>query len=53
MLATHLTFREIAEQMSLPRTTIKSQAMSIYRKRGTSSRNEAVARCRELGILQG
>ena len=53
VLATHLTFREIAEQMSLPRTTIKSQAMSIYRKLGTSSRNEAVARCRELGILQG
>jgi len=53
VLATHLTFREIAEQMSLPRTTIKSQAISIYRKLGTSSGNEAVARCRELGILQG
>ncbi len=39
--------------MSLPGTTIKSQAMSIYRKFGTSSRNKAVARCRELGILQG
>ena len=37
MLATHLTFREIAEQMSLPRTTIKSQAMSIYGKLGAST----------------
>ena len=34
MLVTHLTFREIAEQMSLPRTTIKSQATSIHRKLG-------------------
>ena len=37
VLATHLTFREIAEQMSLPRTTIKSQAMSIYGKLGAST----------------
>ena len=53
MLVTHLTFREIAEQMSLSRTTIKSQAMSIYRKLGASSRSQAVARSRELGILEG
>ena len=37
VLVTHLTFREIAEQMSLPRTTIKSQAMSIYGKLGAST----------------
>ena len=53
VLATHLTFPEIAEQMSLPRTTIKSQAMPIYRKLGASSRNEAVARSRELELVQG
>jgi len=39
--------------MFLSRYTVKSQAMSIYRKLGASSRNEAVARSRELGILQG
>ena len=53
LLSTHLTFREIAEQMSLSRTTIKSQAMSIYRKLGTSSRSQAVARSRELRLLEG
>ena len=53
LLSTHLTFREIAGQMSLSRTTIKSQAMSIYRKLGTSSRSQAVARSREPGLPQG
>ena len=53
VLVTHLTFREIAEQMSLSRTTIKSPAMSIYGKLGASSRSQAVARSRELGILEG
>ena len=53
MLSTHLSFREIAEQMFLSRNTIKSQAISSYRKLGASSRSEAVARCRELGLLEG
>jgi LuxR family maltose regulon positive regulatory protein len=39
--------------MFLSRTTIKSQAMSIYRKLGASSRSQAVARSRELGLLEG
>jgi DNA-binding NarL/FixJ family response regulator len=30
-LSTHLSFPEIAEEMFLSRTTIKSQALSIYR----------------------
>ena len=33
--------------------TIKSQMRSIYRKRGTSSRSQAVARARELRLLEG
>jgi len=53
LLSTHLSFPEIAEEMFLSRYTVKSQAMSIYRKLGASSRNETVARCRELGILEG
>ena len=53
LLSTHLSFPEIAAEMFLSRYTVKSQAMSIYRKLGASSRNEAVARCRELGILEG
>ena len=38
--------------MFLSRSTIKSQAMLIYRKMGASSRNEAVARSRQPGLLE-
>ena len=53
VLATHLTFREIAGQMSLSHSTVKAEATSIYRKLGTSSRNQAVMRARDLGLLDG
>jgi len=53
MLCTHLSFPEIAGEMFLSPHTIKSQAMSIYRKLGASSRSQAVARSRELGLLEG
>ena len=53
LLSTHLSFPQIAEEMVLSRYTIKSQAMSIYRKLGASSRSQAVARSRELGLLEG
>ena len=53
MLATHLSFPQIAEEMYLSRYTIKAQAISIYRKLGTTSRNQAVARARELALLEG
>jgi len=33
--------------------TVKSQAMSIYRKLGASSRSQAVALSRELGLVDG
>ena len=39
--------------MFLSPYTVKSQAMSIYRKLGASSRSQAVARARELGLLGG
>jgi len=53
MLATHLTFPEIGAEMSLSPNTVKSQAMSIYRKLGASSRSQAVIRARELALLEG
>ena len=53
LLSTHLSFPEIAGEMFLSRYTIKSQAMSIYHKLGASSRSQAVARSRELGLLEG
>jgi LuxR family maltose regulon positive regulatory protein len=53
LLSTHLSFPEIADEIFLSRHTIKSEAMSIYRKLGASSRSQAVARSRELGLLEG
>ena len=53
LLSTHLSFPEIAEEIFLSRHTIKTEAMSIYRKLGASSRSQAVARSRELGLLEG
>ena len=53
MLATHLSFPEIGAEMFLSPNTVKSQAASIYRKLGVSSRHQAVIRSRELGLLEG
>jgi len=53
LLSTHLSFPEIAEQMFLSRNTIKSEATSIYRKLGVSSRSQAISRSVELGLLTG
>ena len=53
MLSTHLSMPEIAEELFLSPNTIKSQAISIYRKLDASSRNQAVTRSRELGLLEG
>jgi LuxR family maltose regulon positive regulatory protein len=53
MLSTHLSFPEIAGELFLSPNTIKSQAMSIYHKLGAASRSQAVARSRELGLLEG
>jgi LuxR family transcriptional regulator, maltose regulon positive regulatory protein len=51
LLATHLTFPEIAERLYLSPNTVKSQAISIYRKLGVSSRSDAVRRVQQLGLL--
>ena len=53
LLSTHLSFPEIAGELFLSPYTIRSQAMSIYRKLGALSRSQAVARSRELGLLEG
>jgi LuxR family maltose regulon positive regulatory protein len=53
LLSTHLSFPEIAQELFLAPSTIKSEALSVYRKLGVSSRNQAVTRSRELGLLEG
>ena len=51
LLATHLSYPEIGVALFLSANTIKSQAISIYRKLGVSSRSEAALRLRKLGLL--
>ncbi|NUR08805.1 MAG: hypothetical protein HOQ22_11830 [Nocardioidaceae bacterium] len=50
LLPTHLSFPEIGAHLHVSRHTVKTQAMSVYRKLGVSSRGEAVARMTELGL---
>jgi LuxR family transcriptional regulator, maltose regulon positive regulatory protein len=50
-LPTHLTFGSIATELFVSRNTVKSQAVSIYRKLGVSSRGPAVDAARGLGLL--
>jgi ATP/maltotriose-dependent transcriptional regulator MalT len=51
LLATHLTFREIGTRLHVSRNTIKTQAVSIYRKLSVSGRSAAIGRASELGLL--
>ena len=51
LLTTHLSFREIAERLFVSRNTVKTQAISVYRKLDASSRSEAIERATELGLV--
>jgi len=46
-----LSLREIGQELFLSANTIKTHARAIYRKLGVSTRQEAVERGREMGIL--
>ena len=50
-LATHLMFPEIASRLFVSRNTVKTEAVSIYRKLGVSSRSGAIERAVEVGLL--
>ena len=51
LLASDLTQREIGAELYVSLNTIKSHTRSIFRKLGASSRDEAVARARELELI--
>jgi LuxR family maltose regulon positive regulatory protein len=51
-LSTHLSFREIGERLYLSRHTVKTQAISIYRKLGVSSRSGAIERMHAIGLIE-
>ena len=42
---------EIAEQLFVSRNTVKSQAISLYRKLDACSRSAAIANAIELGLI--
>jgi LuxR family maltose regulon positive regulatory protein len=51
LLPTHHSFREIGQHLHISQHTVKTQALSIYRKLGVSSRGEAIQCARTLGLL--
>jgi LuxR family maltose regulon positive regulatory protein len=51
LLSTHLTFREMSERLYVSPHTVKSQALSLYRKLGVSSRSQAIHRLQQTGLL--
>jgi LuxR family maltose regulon positive regulatory protein len=52
-LPSHLSFREIASRLHVSANTVKTQAHAVYRKLDASSRSEAVARARDVGLIDG
>jgi LuxR family maltose regulon positive regulatory protein len=51
VLPSYLSFREIGQRLFISQHTVKTQAVSIYRKLGVSSRSEAVHHAQQLGLL--
>jgi LuxR family transcriptional regulator, maltose regulon positive regulatory protein len=51
LLAGELSRREIADTLFVSLDTVKTHIRGIYRKLGASTREEAVGRGRELGLL--
>ncbi|MGV0786022.1 LuxR C-terminal-related transcriptional regulator [Mycolicibacterium sp. XJ2] len=51
LLATRLSRREIGQRLYVSLNTVKTHQRALYRKLGVESRNAAVTRARELGLL--
>jgi LuxR family transcriptional regulator, maltose regulon positive regulatory protein len=51
MLPTHRSFEEIAVDLTVSHSTVKTHVRALYGKLGVSSRREAVATARRHGIL--
>ncbi|HMQ26974.1 MAG TPA: LuxR C-terminal-related transcriptional regulator, partial [Acidimicrobiales bacterium] len=50
-LPTHRSLEEIGRVLYISRNTVKTHAVSIYRKLGVSGRSAAVERARSLGLI--
>jgi LuxR family maltose regulon positive regulatory protein len=51
-MPSHLTYPQIGEHLFLSANTVKTHALSIYRKLDVTSRNDAVVRARTLGLIE-
>ena len=51
LLTTHLSSTEIAEELFIAASTVRSHIKSIYGKLDVHTRREAVARAQDLGLL--
>ena len=51
LLSTDLTQRQIAHELFLSHNTVKSHSRSLYRKLGANTRDEAIRRALEVGLL--
>jgi LuxR family transcriptional regulator, maltose regulon positive regulatory protein len=51
LLASPLSQREIGNELYVSLNTVKTHSRNIFRKLGVSSREDAVARARELGLV--
>ena len=51
LLPSGLSGREIARELYLSHDTVKSHTRALYRTLGVTTRPEAVARARALGLL--
>jgi len=52
LLPTHLSLGQIGAELYISRNTVKAHLVSIRGKLQCSSRNEVVARGRDLGLLR-
>jgi LuxR family transcriptional regulator, maltose regulon positive regulatory protein len=50
-LPSHMSFREIGVRLRVSPNTVKTHALSVYRKLDVSCRSDAVARARLVGLV--
>jgi LuxR family maltose regulon positive regulatory protein len=53
LLPTRLSNREISRELYVSVNTVRTHVQGIYRKLGVATRNEAVARARQLTLISG
>jgi LuxR family maltose regulon positive regulatory protein len=51
LLPSHLSFREIGDRLHVSTNTVKTHALSVYRKLDVTSRSEAVSRGSVAGLI--